>query len=690
MTPHFIFSQRLWRLTAAIVSALLWEGAAGAIIPDSITVCLDSLTVSAAAPAAVRVSASGVTELNARLLADGVRVGGELDLAKLLLTLPGVSAAGDYASGFSIDGGDPGHNMFTVAGAKVFHPYRMGGIFSTFNADHYPAMQLHRLPSADTGGSGAMGATMRVMPSLAAARKPRLKVNAGMLASTATAVVPATDKLTITASGRASYIDQIYGRWLDDKNWLSTYGFHDCAFTAMYRPSGSNSLMANFMASRDRMTYVDRRKNDRSGMSWRNLAASVQWRSEGTRPMEHTVFHSRFASLLDYDLDSFDGKLRSSIEVTGIHGKIQAYTTADERVTVAAGYGVEHTSSLSAERNLNFHESGSISSAGCASRSVMSELWANAAISLAPGVTLTPRVRGSAQWSADCARSYLDPDINLLWRNGVHSLSLSGGIFTQYLHLGSISDIGMASNFWLDSGPSLAPERAAAASASYSLRLGDVSPYTLTVSAFAKRLSGCIQFDGNILEMMNRDYNLLNHFARGRGHAVGFDLMARRSSGSVTGWTTYSWTRSRRLFAPAEGWVRAAGIPTHSATFNAAWRIGQSWVLSGNFFINSGRPYTPVRALYLINENVVIEYGRRNSATLPAYHHLDLGATYKFTSTHPRAIHHSINLSVFNIYGHRNIEMTSYVLDVENLQFRRRNVFSKLRFLPSVSYSIEL
>ncbi len=82
----------------------------------------------------------------------------------------------------------------------------------------------------------------------------------------------------------------------------------------------------------------------------------------------------------------------------------------------------------------------------------------------------------------------------------------------------------------------------------------------------------------------------------------------------------------------------------------------------------------------------MVEYGRRNSRRLPAYHRLDLGANYRF---HSGRFRHTVSLALINAYGHRNVEISTYTFDIANAKLGLRQVSSLYRFLPSISYTID-
>lgn len=97
--------------------------------PDS-DVTLEEVTVEARSRRPARLSADGAVTLDATVTGQRMRAFGEADAMRWIGTLPGISSAGDYASGVSVDGTEYSHTYYGIGGAPVFFPYHFGGIFS--------------------------------------------------------------------------------------------------------------------------------------------------------------------------------------------------------------------------------------------------------------------------------------------------------------------------------------------------------------------------------------------------------------------------------------------------------------------------------------------------------------------------------------------------------------------------------
>ena len=69
---------------------------------------------------------------------------GEADVVKSLLLLPGVSNAGEGASGFNVRGGATDQNLILVDEATIFNSSHLFGFFSVFNPDAIKDVKLYK------------------------------------------------------------------------------------------------------------------------------------------------------------------------------------------------------------------------------------------------------------------------------------------------------------------------------------------------------------------------------------------------------------------------------------------------------------------------------------------------------------------------------------------------------------------
>ena len=103
-------------------------------------------------------------------------------------TLPGISSAGDYASGVSVDGTEYSHIIWYRRRLRCFFLI-ISGIFSVFNAEHYPVVRVEK--SVHTPDMPPPWRTHRI---LSTTRSPSERLRGGgqrrAVVSNATVTVP--------------------------------------------------------------------------------------------------------------------------------------------------------------------------------------------------------------------------------------------------------------------------------------------------------------------------------------------------------------------------------------------------------------------------------------------------------------------------------------------------------------------
>lgn len=670
----------------SILSYLLQPTISGETIHPDSTAWRSLGEVEVTAPvAAPRIEESGAMVIGTGVIRHSMSVLGESDISRFIKTMPGVSGGGDYASGVSIHGADYSQTLYAIDGAPVFFPYHFGGIFSTFNTPHFSKVRLEK-SIHDSSFANRLGGLVALDTPAVPAEEMAGSVNVGMLASSATVRIPVTNGLSVTASGRVSYIDALYGWLLRTDDTDTRYNLYDLNMTIEYHPSSRDRITANGFINRDRLLFKDDNYALDTRMGWGNSVASLSWSRTGVVKQSHTLYYSSMTNRLTLEMPQFLVEVPSSIMQGGLHGEI-AVDLPHGFTPLKCGYAVEVTSATPQSATVTGYGTGS-DAIGKVSPAVESRLFAESGYRLTRDVTLRAGVKCTWWSNRGCNSVALDPHVTLVYRHGDNSLSLQGAILHQYLHQVGFSDIGMASNFWIASTSDIPPQRSLSASFNYTRRLLD-GMADVTAGAYYKRVYNQPEYDGFILNLLDRDYKAVDYISVGDGYNTGAEIMIRKNTGHLTGHASYSYAIGRRRFPGTDGYVTAANEIRHSLSVAASYRFDRHWSCSAAFDYSSGRPVTPVTAMYFISESLIMTRGERNSSRLPAYHRLDIGGNYTFTTGHRHRLTHNVAVSVINAYGHRNVEISSFIFDPDNGSYRRKNVSSLYRFLPSISYSID-
>ena len=209
----------------------------------------------------------------------------------------------------------------------------------------------------------------------------------------------------------------------------------------------------------------------------------------------------------------------------------------------------------------------------------------------------------------------------------------------------------------------------------------------ISAEVYYKKLSHQHEYSGSILDFFTQVYHIENNMIHGKGYNYGLNLMLKKNRGKLSGWVSYAIGSSRRRFpelSPTD-WFNSTFDRRHDLSVVANYRFNRHWSLGGDFVYASGTPYTKAKSVYVINNNLVSEYGKYNGSNLPATHRMDIALTYRFTPRGHRE--QSLNLSIYNLYARRNV-LFSY-LDFQEENFGYKHVYSLCRMLPSIGYTLK-
>ena len=92
----------------------------------------------------IKTAQMSVNKLSVKTIKQIPVVLGESDIIKSIILLPGVTSAGEGASGFNVRGGSADQNLILLDEAIVFNSSHVFGFFSVFNPDVIKDVQLYK------------------------------------------------------------------------------------------------------------------------------------------------------------------------------------------------------------------------------------------------------------------------------------------------------------------------------------------------------------------------------------------------------------------------------------------------------------------------------------------------------------------------------------------------------------------
>lgn len=620
---------------------------------------------------------------------------GEADMINQIRELPATAVNGDYGSGLSVNGTDPTQARYIIDGAPVTFPYRFGGIFSTFNSQHFSSMRFLR--QSDIGQTPRIGSLYSFTSSRRWKNGIEGDLNVATTASSISLRAGSHDRLAISASGRISYINQIYSGLLtgdDDKMGMA---FHDINASAAYRLSQTDMISASIFRSSDNVNYYSADFDMRTLMQWSNTTASLSYQRDAPLRIKAGIYYSGFSDLLLLNLPQFHIEGPSSIRNTGVSIELGERSHGKHFTEWKAGFISEAGHAIPQWATFRMGEGDSFISSSSVSRP-QDMITATLFGSLTFGI-LQDKAKVTAEMAAGIFSSksslygrynsaILTPRVAIIIPLRDGSATFTCARLCQPMHQVGFSELGLASNFWIGANRRAPMQNAMAISAVARRRL-PWEDIMMELSVYYNYMRNQAEYQGEVMEVIDTDYDPFSRLIIADGYNYGTYISLYRSLGNLTGDISFSYGEGKRHIPGQNNYWNALHSEGISLKSSLQWHTTPHWTFSASFRYSSGRRYTPVEAIYVVGGNIAMQYGRLNSRRLPPYNRLDIGASYSFKTgtTHP--LNHLFNFSLLNAYGHKNVEMQYFVLNSSGGKYSIKRIYSIYRFLPSLSYSIE-
>jgi len=156
------------------------------------------------------------------------------------------------------------------------------------------------------------------------------------------------------------------------------------------------------------------------------------------------------------------------------------------------------------------------------------------------------------------------------------------------------------------------------------------------------------------------------NFYNGSGFAKGIEFLLQKKTGIYTGWISYTLAEAKNKFdVYGTDYFSAAQDIRHEFKSVNMYHL-QRWSFAATFIFSTGHPYTAPAGVYNVttldgNKISYLSVSQKNGERLPAYHRMDISATYDLLKTDATKIG-SISFSLFNVYNHRNTWYNEYYI----------------------------
>ena len=590
---------------------------------------------------------------------------------------PGVASAGEGNSGLYVRGGGPAQNLVLLDNATVYNPGHLLCFFSVFNADAIKSTTLIKggIP-AEYGGriSSVLDITMREGNT----KDFEVEGGIGFISSRITAQGPIIkDKAAFIVSGRFTYLPFLLNPFLKKRDTpINIPWFFDVNAKMNFQLGEKDRLFISSYFGRDKFSFSS---GGGDGLTFElpygNATTSVRWNHQfnGKVFMNNTFVFNDYTSKIKAGFGNNSFQLNSGIRDYGLKGAIEFFPKITNKFKAGYEYIFHQFTPYIFEANLEDTEFTSDIDVKYGHEFA---LFVQDEIDLTSWLKINVGLRGSMYASTGPSeRVYFDgaipidtvrkgafqsfatyfggePRVNARFKiDDATSIKTGFNLNYQYIHSVSQSTTTLPTDLWVSSTDIVKPEIGTQVSLGVFRNFKD-NMYETSIEGYYKKMWNQVEYGNNPVSSANEEIE--DQFVFGTGQAYGAEFYVAKAKGDFTGWVGYTLAWTTRNFPDIdEGKTFSNKYDRrHDLSVVLQYKLNERWKLSAIFVYGSGQTTTPVVNRAFISGQIVNEYGDRNSLRLPAYHRIDVGATFVIKDNAKR--YSELNMSVYNGYNRAN------------------------------------
>lgn len=653
---------------------VLSDGNFDVVMTEKVTMLKEAI-VSSESMASHRTTSMGIERISAKTLSKIPTAFGEGDVIKAVLTLPGVKSAGEASSGFNVRGGSADQNLILFNESTIYNPTHMFGIFSSFNPDLVDDVELFK-SSIPVEYGGRVSSVLNVKSKEGDFLHWKGSAGIGLLTSRLHLEGPLKKgKTSVAAGARTSY-----------SNWL---------LNLLPKDSDYYGGSANFSDANIGITH---KFNSRNTLQAFGYFAKDKFMFGGDTTFNYT---SRNASLLFKHKDSDGGDLNVSVgydqydNMVAIYGWSQssydlstyirqAFLKANRTLPVGlshkigygihlVGYGLDPGIRRPYAVNSQIEPKSLAREYGIEPSLFLSDNW-----SVSERLSLDGGVRMSGFYAIDPKAFYMGPEFRISGKYAFSdNLSIKGGLnsMRQYIHLISNTSSISPMDTWRLSSYDIKPTSGwQGAAGVYWTHLE--TGIELSGEVYYKKTRNHLDYKPGATLSMNE--NLAMDLAPVFSNSYGAEIMAQKTTGKLTGWVSYSYSRAKYKEMQDRGyetiahgdWYNAPYDKPHEVKLAGNYAFTHRYSLSVNIDYSTGRPVTVPLGSYLYDGIWRLAYSERNSFRIPDYFRTDVALNIDPGHSLKSRIHATFTIGVYNLTGRKNPYSVFYDTGIMDTGFK--------------------
>ena len=650
---------------------------------------------------------------------------GESDIIKSIILLPGVTSAGEGASGFNVRGGAADQNLILLDEAIVFNSSHVFGFFSVFNPDVIKDVKLFKggIPSKY---GGRLSSVLDIYQKEGNNKEFKLTGGIGLISSRILAEGPLKkEKSSFLIGGRSSYA-HLFLPLIDNNN--EAY-FYDLNTKFNYRLNKNNNIFLSAYFGKDvfgiNNSFINKYGNAVTNLRWNHLFSDKLFSNLSLIYSDY--FYGLILDFVGFEWDSgitninfkydfnhyLKDNLKLSYGVNNIYTKFNAGEIFPNRndsgiipFKLTEKYANEFAFYLEADHNisekfslkygLRFSNFTRLGQDELNTYENDNPLIYNQQLQKYEPATANGLINYER---SDILKSFnnFEPRLSFSYLlNSDSSIKASYNKMAQYLHLLSNTSSPTPLDIWVPSGSFIKPQVLDQYAVGYFKRFKD-GDFSLETELFYKDVKNRIDYINGANLVANNEIETV--ILNGKSRAYGLEFMFRKNEGKLKGWLAYTLSKSEQLTSGRNSiepginngeWYNTPYDKTHDLSINASYELSKKWKFNTNFLLQTGQPTNyPVGQYEFQGLNVPIyNDNQRNSDRLPTYHRLDLSAILTPIKNNNRDLQGEWVFGIYNIYNRKNAASIAFSRNTETStnEAIKTSIFG---IVPSVTYNFK-
>jgi hypothetical protein len=657
----------------------------------------------------VRAAEMSLVKLNIKTIRNIPSLLGEVDLIKVIQLLPGVQSTSEGATGFSVRGGSADQNLIILDEATIYNASHLMGFFSVFNNDAVKDVTLYKgdIPAAY---GGRLSSLLDVRMKDGNSKRLGISGSIGTISSKLTIEGPIKkERTTFLIAGRRTYADLFLPLAKDESVHNNKLYFYDLNLKLMQVVNENNRIFLSGYSGRDIF------KNEFAEVGFGNQTVSLRWNHLFSRKLFFNL--SLIYSGYNYELGTPEGEVSSfkwNSELKDYSARFDFTHFLSEKHKLR--YGITTTwhgfspgsvisrGSTGPDTNFELPEEYALEHSIYATDDykVTEKLTLKYGLRIALFQNIGPGtyynydsgynpVDSTTYAKGELFNTYINFEPRASFTYLLNEKSSVKGSYSrtvQYITLAQNSTAGTPLDIWFPATPTVSPQLCDLFAIGYFRNLLN-NRYEASAEVYYKNLSNLIDFRDHAQLLLNP--YLEGELRIGRGYSYGIEALIRKNDGRLTGWISYTYSRSFRII-PEINSGRVYNSPydkPNSLNIVASYDILKRLTASLTWIYSTGLPVTFPTGKAIVGNSIIPIYSNRNDYRMPDYHRLDLSITWRGKEKPGKKWSSELNLSVYNVYNRHNAWSINFVQDAEDPNITYAEKTYLFSVIPALTYNIK-